>query len=47
MVICQQCNKEILNVVDVFTCKYCNLTHCPGHRLPEDHGCPNPSNPHK
>jgi len=43
---CEYCNKEIPDVLDRFYCKYCQEHHCTKHRLPEDHDCLNPTNPH-
>lgn len=29
-----------------YHCPYCNKIYCENHRLPEDHGCDNPSLPY-
>ena len=43
-ILCKVCKKEP-SVVDLFECPYCGNFHCKKHRVPEEHGCPNPKKP--
>jgi len=43
---CNICNEDIRNIGCRFNCKYCGGFFCKKHRLPEEHNCENPTNPH-
>ena len=44
--ICDMCGINVCGLGERFTCKYCGKTNCNKHRLPEQHNCKFPKNPH-